>query len=269
MSVRAEVLHVHGARLGVRRAGPTDAPKVLLLHGIGSNSRSFVPQLEALSDRFDLAAWDAPGYGASDDPPHQYGLDDFAAAAETLVGCLGWESAHVLGHSFGGVVAQALYCRSPKLVRSLILSDTNAGSGTLPEPERSQRVQRRLDDLATRTPREIAERRGPGLLAPGASPELLASIVDVMAAIRPPGYAAAAVALGTADFSTRLACIEVRTLVIHGALDTVIPPGVGEDLARRIPCARLVLLPGAGHASNQQVPEAYNQALRAFLEDVA
>ena len=241
---------------------------MLLLHGIGSNSRSFLPQLVGLSDRFDLAAWDAPGYGASDDPPGEYTLDDFATAAEALLGCLGWDQAHVLGHSFGGVVAQRLYHRNPRLVRSLILSDTNPGSGALPEPERSERVRRRLEDLATRTPRQMAELRGPRLLAPGAPPELVASVIEVMAEIRSAGYASAAVALGTADLRADLPRIGVPTLVIHGALDTVIPPRVAEDLAGQIPGARLVLVENAGHASNQQAPDAYNAAVRAFLEEV-
>src|SRR6185436_5292270 len=97
----------------------------------------------------------------------------------------------VLGHSFGGVVAQRLYQRQPQLVRSLILSDTNAGSGALPEPERSLRLQRRLADLATLSPRDLAERRAPNLVPPGAPPELLEELIDVMAQVRPAGYSAA------------------------------------------------------------------------------
>src|SRR6266581_1801636 len=117
--------------------------KLLLLHGIGSNSLSFRPQLANLGDECDLVAWDAPGYGASEDPPADFTLEDFADAAAAVLDALEWPSAHILGHSFGGFVAQVLYQRHVPRVRSLVLSDTNAGSGALPDPERSERLERR------------------------------------------------------------------------------------------------------------------------------
>jgi 3-oxoadipate enol-lactonase len=87
-----------------------------------------------------------------------------------------------------------------------------------------------------------------------------------MAQIRPVGYAAAAIAMGTADMRSHLASIHVPTLVVHGECDSVIPPSTGAELARAIPNARLVVIPGAGHASNQQAPAAYNDAIRAFIQ---
>jgi 3-oxoadipate enol-lactonase len=260
----APVAKRHG--IAYRRAGAGNSIRLLLLHGIGSNSRSFRLQLDALADHFDLVAWDAPGYGDSDNPPPDFGLDDFADAAASLLDGLEWPSAHVLGHSFGGVVAQRLYQRHAARVSSLILSDTNAGSGALPEPERSERVQRRLTDLATLTPRQLAERRAPNLVPADAPLDLVQELVDVMAEIRPAGYAAAAVAMGTADLRRDLAAIAVPTLVLHGEADAVIPASTAEDLAAAVPTASLVIIHGSGHASNQHTPEAYNQAVRQFLQ---
>ena len=255
-----------GFGLAYRRTGAGGRHRLLLLHGIGSNSQSFRAQLAGLGADFDLVAWDAPGYGGSADPPVDFSLDDFADCAAALLDALGWRHAHLLGHSFGGVVAQAVHHRYPARVRSLILADTNAGSGSLPEPERSARVQRRLHDLATLTPRQMAERRAPNLVPPDAPPELVQQLIEVMAQVRPAGYSAAAVAMGTADLRQQVGAIAVPTLVLHGELDTVIPASTAAELAAAIPDARLVVVPGAGHASNQHKPDEYNRAIRQFIQ---
>lgn len=257
------------AAIGHREAGPADGPKVLLLHGIGSNSRAFRRQFPAFAERYHVVAWDAPGYGGSEDPRVPYALDDFAAAAEALLDALRWPAAHLVGHSFGGVVAQALYHRNPARVLSLALSDANAGSGSLPEPERSERVRRRLEDIATLEPREMARRRAPNLVSPGAPAELVAEIADVMAQVRAAGYGAAARVMGATDLRTQLPTIAVPTLVIHGEQDTVIGIDTARELAQAIPGARLEILAGAGHLSNQEAPDAYNAAVLRFLEEVA
>jgi len=252
-------------RIHYERRG--SGPPLLLLHGIGSNSRSFRHQLADLADGWTVVAWDAPGYGRSDDPLQPFSLEDLADRAVGLLDELEIERAHVLGVSMGGVVAQLVYHRHPRRVRSLILADTNPGGGGLPEPERSERVRQRLDALERSGPRGMAEARAPRLLRPGAPAELLAEVTDIMAEVRPAGYCAAASALGQTDLTPLLGAIEVPTLVIHGEQDAVVPPETGRMLADSIPGARLVLIPDAGHVSNQEQPAAFNAAVRQFLED--
>jgi 3-oxoadipate enol-lactonase len=252
-------VHLHYERRG-------SGPLLLLLHGIGSNSRSFRHQLTDLGDCWSVAAWDAPGYGRSDDPLEPFSLEDLADRAVGLLDELEVESAHVLGVSMGGVVAQLIFHRHRQRVRSLILADTNPGGGALPEPKRSDRVRQRLDALQRLGARGMAEARAPHLVRPGAPPELLAELTDIMAEVRPAGYRAAAIALGQTDLSSLLGAIQVPTLVIHGEQDTVVPPETGRMLADSIPGARLVLIPDAGHVSNQEQPAAFNAAVRRFLE---
>ncbi len=249
------------------RSGDGHPEKLLLLHGIGSNRRSFAAQLADLGDAFDVVAWDAPGYGASSDPPGDFSMADFADAAGALLDTLGWQSAHVLGHSFGGVIAQMLYHRQSARVRSLILADTNAGSGSMPDA--SERSQRRLGDLERLGPRGMAEARAPALVTPDAPAELVQTLIEIMSEVRPIGYAAAARAMGATDLRDQLRGIRVPTLVLHGERDTVIPPSIARELASAIPGAKLVLLSGAGHASNQQAPEAYNVAIRHFIASLS
>jgi 3-oxoadipate enol-lactonase len=114
--------------------------------------------------------------------------------------------------------------------------------------------------------RSLNARRAPNLVPAGAPAELVSELIDVMAEVRPAGYSAAALAMGTADERRRLGAIAVPTLVLHGELDTVIPVNTATELAAAIPDALLVLIPGAGHASNQHKPEEYNRAIRQFVQ---
>jgi len=263
--VPASILSTTHAQFGLayQRAGESNTEKLLLLHGIGSNSHSFAKQLADLGQSFDVVAWDAPGYGASSDPPANYSMAEFADAAAALLDVLGWQSAHVLGHSFGGVIAQMLHHRHARRVRSLILADTNAGTGSMPDA--AERTRQRLSELEQFGPRGLAERRAPNLATSDAPAELVAQLIEIMAQIRAPGYTAAALAMGATDLRGQLARIDVPTLVLHGQRDTVIPLRTAEALAAAIPGAKLVTLRDAGHASNQQAPRAYNEAVRAFL----
>lgn len=250
-------------RLHYERAG--SGPPLLLLHGIGSSSRSFRHQLDDLADAFDVIAWDAPGYGRSEDPLTPFTLDDLADRAALLLDELDIERAHVLGVSMGGVVAQLVYHRHPSRVRSLVLADTNVGGGALPEPERSARVSQRLEALERLGAPGMAEQRAPHLVRPDAPAELVAEVTEIMAQIRPAGYRAAAIALGNTDLTARLADIHAPTLVIHGESDGVVPLSSAHQLANEIPRARLVIIPEAGHVANQEQPAAFNAAVRAFL----
>jgi pimeloyl-ACP methyl ester carboxylesterase len=251
-------------RIHFERRG-TGAP-LLLLHGIGSSSRAFRHQLSELSDRFDLIAWDAPGYGESEDPPTaEFGIEDQADRAAQLLDELELESAHVLGVSMGGVVAQLLYHRHAARVRSLVLCDTNPGGGAMPEPERSERVRQRVQNLDRLGAHEMARQRAPILVTPEAPAELVQELADIMAEVRPAGYRAAAIALGNTDLTASLRYIRVPTLVVHGACDRVVPLDTGRQLAESIPGARLVVIPDAGHVSNQERPLEFNTAVRAFL----
>jgi pimeloyl-ACP methyl ester carboxylesterase len=227
---------------------------LLLLHGIGSNSRSFRHQLAGLSDAYDVIAWDAPGYGRSEDPPRGFSMEDLADRVVGLLDELRIDQAHVLGVSMGGVVAQLVFHRHSRRVRSLILVDTNPGGGVSPEPERSARVRQRLESLERLGPRGMAEQRAPVLVTPDAPPALIAELTDIMAEVRLPGYSSAAIALGATDLTPLLSAINVPTLVIHGEHDAVVPL----ETARRL---------DAGHVSNQEQPDMFNAALRNFLAE--
>jgi len=239
-------------------------PNVLCLHGIGSSSVAFAPQLDELAPDLRLLAWDAPGYGQSSDPESDLDLDGFADAAASLIRERALSNAHVLGVSWGGVIALRLATRHPDLVRSLIVADSSRGSGRTPEQVAAMRA--RVEELAAVGVDEFAERRAARLVSGKAPPALVDSVrATMVSAIRLPGYALAAESMATTDLSSELPSIIAPTLVLCGAEDTVTGHVESQAIAGAIPNAVYVQLQGAGHLANQESPRAFNAWLAAYV----
>lgn len=248
--------------LHVLRRG--DGPVLLCLHGIGSSSRSFEGQLEGLSTVATVVAWDAPGYGGSPAWPTPRGMDGYADDAIALLDELDCPVADVLGTSFGGVIATRIALRHPDRLRSLVLADSTPGSGT--SPERAAAMRARVDELEEVGAETFAAARAPRLVSPSAGQELVDRVADTMAsAIGMPGYAHAAAAMAETDHRDVFARIAVPTLVLVGEHDQVTPPQTSRAIADAIPDAAYVEVPNAGHMSNVENPDAFNDRVRQFL----
>lgn len=248
--------------LAFRRAG-TGAPAVLL-HGIGSSSLAFGPQLSGLADELRMVAWDAPGYAASSDPDVAPDLDGYVDRIASLVrDQFDDEPVHLVGVSWGGVLALRTAATRPALVRSLTVIGASLGSGV--DPVRAAQMRERSGELVRLGNEDFARQRGPRLLATDADPALVEHVVATMtAAVRPPGYASAAEVMAATDLSADLARITAPALVMAGAEDRVTGPDRAREIADRIPGSALVLVPGAGHLANQERPALVNAWLRGF-----
>ncbi|MFJ2772355.1 alpha/beta fold hydrolase [Streptomyces sp. NPDC087300] len=247
-------------------AGST-GPLLLCLHGIGSSSAAFAPQLAALSGYLRVLAWDAPGYGKSPDPDGPLDLDGFADAAADVIRSHG-ASAHVLGVSWGGVIALRLAARHPELVDSLIVADSSPGSGT--DPAKAAAMRQRAAELAGAGPREFAERRGPRLVSSGAPPELVRRVVDTMAcSVRLPGYAYAAESMAATDLRAELPAISAPSLVLCGDQDRVTGVEASQVIAGALHKTAYVIVKDAGHLANQEQPERFNAWVLSHLRITA
>ncbi|RFU87221.1 alpha/beta fold hydrolase [Streptomyces triticagri] len=250
------------ARVHVQEAGE-QGPLLLCLHGIGSSSAAFADQLAELSAYVRVVAWDAPGYAASADPDEPLDLDGFADAAAEVIRARAAD-AHVLGVSWGGVIALRLAARHPDLVRSLIVADSSPGSGT--DEAKAAAMRARADELATLGPRAFAESRGPRLVSPGAPGELVRRVVDTMASsVRLPGYGYAAESMASADLRAELPGIAAPTLVICGEHDTVTGIEAGQAIAGAIHRTAYVIVKDAGHLANQEQPRAFDAWVLSHL----
>ena len=183
-------VEIGGLRVAYQRAGR--GPPLVLLHGILSDSRAWTRQLAGLAGQFTVVAWDAPGAGQSADPPESFSASDYADCLSEFIVALDLDPAHVLGLSWGGVLAQELYRFHPERVRSLILADTYAGwKGSLPKAVCEERLASCLRESRL-PPEEWVPGWLPGLLMENAPPELRDEVVEVMSDFHPAGYRAMA-----------------------------------------------------------------------------
>ncbi len=252
--------------LHLREAGER-GPLVLCLHGIGSSSAAFAHQLDALRGEFRAVAWDAPGYGSSADPPGPLTLDDYADAAAAVIRARGG-TAHVLGASWGGVIALRLAVRHPRLVTSLMLLGSTPGSGTAPGKAAAMRA--RADELAASGPDAFAAARAPRLLAEDAPPELAEHVTRSMAdAVRLPGYRYAAESMAATDLRGELHRVTAPALVLCGDRDRITGPEASQVLAGGLAGAAYVIVRNAGHLVHQERPGPVDAWLLSHLHIAA
>jgi pimeloyl-ACP methyl ester carboxylesterase len=241
---------------------------VILLHGIGSSSESFVPQLTgALSDRFSLYAWDAPGYGSSDDIDDLIDMNGYADIVTSFAGRLAQDGrrVHLVGVSWGGVIALSAVLSDPALFASVCVISSSAGSGV--HQERARGMLARIGDLERLGPAAFAHARAPRLVSTAAPDEVASRAESIMArAIRLPGYRSAATAMAHTDLTPVLGEVSVPTLILAGISDRVTGTEAGRALFDAIPNAAYVPVPRAGHLINQERPRYTDALLAAFFE---
>ena len=256
-----QVVRANGLDVAYERAG--EGPPLVLAHGAASDGRFWRPQLAALSRDFTVVAWDEPGAGGSADIPAEFGLADYADCLAALIEALELAPAHVGGLSWGGTVAQELYRRHPSLVATLILADSYAGwRGSLSEDELRARVEHAREALTA--PRESFDPTLPGLFGSDPPDEALALLATMAADVRPESMGTQLSVMADADQRDLLPDIRVPTLLVWGAEDARSPLRIARQLEMAIPDTTLVVIPGAGHVSNLEQPERFNEAVRRF-----
>ena len=203
------------------------------------------------------AAWDARGYGESDDYEGPLHFDHFTGDVLRVAEHFRASRIHLVGLSMGGRIARNVALHYPGWLRSLTLADTSPGFDSL-SPEQ---VRRFVSERRARTPETLRR-----LLGKNPRPEAFQALMESFAATHAESYIKTIEASVAHDRAALLEEIRVPTLVITGTEDQVYPPAMARDIARRIPGAKLVEIEGAGHMSNLEQPERFNQAVLEFID---
>jgi pimeloyl-ACP methyl ester carboxylesterase len=240
-------------------------PVLCLLHGIGSQSGSWAPQLDGLGARYRVIAWDAPGYGRSDAlVPAAPVAADYAATLAALWDALGLERAVVVASSLGALIAGAFAARWPARVAGLVLLNPAGGYGHAAPAEREAKLAARLDRLAALGPEGMARDLAPGMLSAAASAEARALAAWSTARLRPEGYAQAARMLASGSLAEDAARFSGPVLVVGTGADTITPPAGCEAIAAAFPQGAYRLLEGIGHLSYLDAPDPVNALIGDF-----
>ncbi|HSR23380.1 MAG TPA: alpha/beta hydrolase [Candidatus Eisenbacteria bacterium] len=251
--------------LHVRESGA--GRPLLLLHAFPLSSAMWLEQRNALADVCRVITPDLRGFGGSQLDHEQPSLDRMADDVAALVGQLGAGPLVLGGLSMGGYVAMALLRRHPHLVSALVLADTKATADPPAARENRERIAAVLEQ--EQSARVLVDDVLPGLCGETTKRErpLVHGRVRALVEGAPPAAAAWAqrAMAGRPDSTDTLRTADVPALVVVGEEDTLSPPADAEAMVTALPQGRLVVIPGAGHLTAVEAPEAFTAALREFV----
>jgi pimeloyl-ACP methyl ester carboxylesterase len=241
-------------KLSYERSG--SGPPLLLIMGMsGTFAHWYGPFLERLRASFEVIVYDHRGVGESDPLEGELTIARLAQDAAGLLAALRIDSAHVLGISMGGMVAQELALAHPERTRTLALGCTYCGGegSSLAGPDVIQRLAEGMSSgdraLALRTAWEV--NLSPAFAADVEAFDLFRTIRAVPVAV----IMAQMQACLAHDTSTRLHELAMPTLIVHGTVDQMIPVENAHVIHRHIPGSRLEILDGIGHLFFWELPE--------------
>ncbi len=242
-------------RLAVSFAG--SGPLVLFLHGIRGHRGDWSRQLEFFSAHFSAAAWDARGFGDSDDYAGWLQFDHLVGDVLRVIEHFKAKSAHLVGLALGGRIGRHVALRYPERVQSLTMVSTNPGFDALSVDE----VRRFVTERRTRTKATVQ-----ALLGSQARDGALEEVEASVALLREHSYLKMLEASVAQDRAAPLEQIRVPTLIVTGDEDPVLPLALSEGMARRIKGAELAVMEGIGHFPNLEDPEQFNEIVLRFLQ---
>ncbi len=263
-----------GCRLAYALRG--DGPPTILIQGVGVHGECWRPQVDALAPRYRCLWFDNRGMGRSQPLGGRLTVEQMADDALALMDAQGWESAHVIGHSMGGLIALELALRAPQRARSLALLCTFArgADATALTPRMfwlglrtrvGSRRQRRRAFLEFVMPPAALVQADRDALADRLAPLFGHDLAD-----QPPIVMKQLSAMRPYDATPRLRELAgIPTLVVSAAHDPIARPAFGQAIAEGIPGARYVEFADASHGVPIQMADRVNRLLFTHLDGAA
>tara|TARA_R110002111_G_scaffold259308_1_gene329287 strand:- start:91051 stop:91857 length:807 start_codon:yes stop_codon:yes gene_type:complete len=256
---------VNGINMRVHMAG--SGPPLLFVHGFPLNSRMWQAQIEWFKKEFTVLIPDLRGFGASDVTRGTVTMEQHAHDLNTLLDELKLaEPVIFCGLSMGGYIAWEFWNHFPQRLRAFILCDTRS------ESDSEEGVNNRLkmvDLVLKHGPESISSSMIPNLISETSQlnqPEVSKSLIEMIESTDREGIAASQRGMAVRkDFTDQLIDIKVPALLIVGSEDQLTPPAVMKNMSSRLPHAKYLEVPDAGHMSPMEAPDIVNQAMEDFL----
>lgn len=245
-----------------RMDGPAGAPVLVLSHAMGASPAMWDQQVARLSADYRVLRYDQRGHGASPVPAGPYRIGDFGRDLIRLLDRLGLRRISFAGVSLGGMVGLWLAANAPERVDRLVVC-SSAARMLRPDDYAARARQVRTNGMASIADTVMARWFTSAFAA--LRPETIAAMRAIFLSTPPEGYAATCEALAAMDLRDDLPGIAAATLVVAAADDQSTPPEQSRELARRIPGAEFVLIPGTSHLANVERPDAVTDLILGHL----
>src|SRR5919197_819320 len=280
---RTATVTARGIRTPYLEGGPTDAPVVVALHGLGATNASLLPTVWDLATDYRVIAPDLPGFGTADKPIASYSAEWFGRWLEGFCDALGLDRFFLLGNSLGGRIAIEGGLMMPERVRGLVLLTPSPAFRKLRQfvpVVRLLRPEMAVLPMPLRHATAVA-----GLRKLFAEPDRIRASWYAAAAdefLRVMGEPRARVAFfaamrqiyleeafGDRGFWERLPGLRPPALFVWGDRDRLVPHGFARHVVEALPGCRSVVLRDCGHVPQFELPEETHRLVRAFLAEVA
>jgi 3-oxoadipate enol-lactonase len=258
-------IRVNGVELACRFDGPENGRVVMMSNSLMSDYTMWDVTVPALADRYRVLRYDTRGHGKSGTTPGPYTIEMLADDAVGLMNALGIRQVHFVGLSMGGMIAQQTGARFPERAYSLSLCDTASEM-----PPRSV-WEERLTITGTQGVAGLVDSTiQRWFTAPfiARDPQSIAKVRKMILSTGTEGYIACASAVRDMAQTTMLLQVKAPTLVLVGRQDPACSVEKATVIHRMIDGSQLVILEEAAHLSNIEQPQAFNGALRGFIDRV-
>ncbi|WP_168393943.1 3-oxoadipate enol-lactonase [Acinetobacter indicus] len=250
------------AEINYQTFGDAAKPALVFSNSLGTNFKMWQPQIDHFQQDFFVICYDTRGHGASSAPQGPYTLDQLGQDVVNLLDHLNIEKAAFCGISMGGLTGQWLAINKPERFSHVVVCNTAAKIGqeqAWNERAALVREQGLAPIASTAAGRWFTE---PFIQSNAAT---VVTLSNDLGAGSPEGYASCCEALAKADVREQLKDIQVPVLIVAGQQDPVTTVADGEFMQQRIANAELFEI-NASHISNIEQPEAFNQAVQAFIQ---
>lgn len=258
-----QILTSHGNYIAYSVEG--EGPWLTLSHSLASNMSMWNPQMSLLTRYFKVLRFDTRGHGHSSAPIDPYSLEELAQDSYDVFQALGIERTHWLGLSMGGMIGQTLILKYPTLFESLVLADTTSKRpdnarqmwGERIEQAKAEGMSAMVDSTLQRWFAEDFRSNNPAIIQ---------EIAEGIASTSVYGFCGCCKAISHINTFDRLNEITCPTLIMVGENDHGTPPHMAESMKEKMPNAQFHKIPNAGHISNIEQPEIFNQYLMDFYK---
>lgn len=249
--------------------GPIGAPVIIFIHGFPFNKSMWNTQIEALKNNFHVIAYDVRGHGNSDSGDSDFSIDLFVSDLLSFMNVLKINNTILVGLSMGGYIALNAVENYPDRFDALILSDTQCVADT---PEVKEKRMNAIEAIRKSGVENYADESIKNLFAPESFTTRKEEVADIREMIvKTSGESLCSTLLALSirnETCSKLAEIKVPVLILVGKEDKITPPAAAQLMHEKIKNSSLHIIDHAGHLSNMENPNEFNDQLKKFVASV-